>query len=986
MTDFIDPIGPPVEDLEARRLRNEAARALFDDDAPDMMRIGRFEIDSEIGSGGQGSVFRVRDPKLDRMVALKRLGIPTPRHAARMQREAQALAKISHEHVVKVFEVAEDETGRPFLVMELIEGPPLGKWLAQTRRHWTEVLDVFIGVGEGLAAIHAAGLIHRDVKPSNIVITGEDRAKLIDLGLAAAEPRRTLAEPAIGPQSATMGTWDYMAPEQRAGHPSAHSDQFAFCVTLYEALYGVRPPIESNAQSGSRLSGDRIGRLANPERPTVTKRLVDEHRSADGPRPADSERSAELPTLTNASLSSVEGLARVSKPLRRILARGLSLDPEQRYPQMTALVADLQRLRSRRRRWPAVALALLGVAVLGVAVAGREPEGLCTQPAPTTALWQGARRAAVQAAFESTESPEAETTFAAVDGMFDRTAQALDERLAEVCEQEHEPGLRALALDRMQQQHGALRSLADALVQVDAPALAETPGRLAAALARLTGEPAELCGRSTELPPNARPQIAAIDSALQRATAEAVAGRYDDAMALAADALEQAEGKALAPYRAQLHLMRGRLAFDARRLKVARDALDKTRSLADALDCDGLGAEALALGAKAEVLDAQPNVSVAEYATRIAQDKLDGLGDSSGPRRALVLDSRGLVLRHQGRYEEAIAHHQQALALRQSLQPPPVLAMSDTALNLAVAQAKQGNPEAAIETLEHARQLREQALWPDHPSLYRVHVTLSHRFRELGELAASEAALRRALELAEGLGTDHPRLAQLHISMAQLLDWRQAFGRALDHARRADAILVRTHGEDSPRRIASLEAIGQVSLDAGWPEQAVPSFDHALKLQIAAGRPSYDLAIGRGKLARAHAQAERHQTAMPLYEQAQRVFAADPSLQGDPFYPELQLRHGESLVALGREDEALAPLRLAMDWWQERGKNPARLALAQWALARALCPRDAGNEGQALAQQALAYFESLDAPHADWMASLIAEWLEQPCPRPKRLK
>ncbi|MCA9712741.1 MAG: serine/threonine protein kinase, partial [Myxococcales bacterium] len=240
----LEPFGPLVEDLETRRMRDAAGRALFDDDAPDLMRIGRFQIEGEIGTGGQGSVYLVRDPTLDRQVALKRLGMATSEHVARMRKEALALAQVSHDNVVKVFEVGEDETGRPFLVMELVEGHPLGEWLAQQRRHWTAVVDVFIAVGEGLSAIHAAGLVHRDVKPRNIVITDDGRAKLVDLGIAtAAQLDDPSMERPTSPGDVPMGTWGYMAPEQWAGRASAHSDQFGFCVTLYEALHGVRPPV-----------------------------------------------------------------------------------------------------------------------------------------------------------------------------------------------------------------------------------------------------------------------------------------------------------------------------------------------------------------------------------------------------------------------------------------------------------------------------------------------------------------------------------------------------------------------------------------------------------------------------------------------------------------------------------------------------------------------------------------------------------------------
>lgn len=951
----LDLIGPPVEDLETRRLRHEAGRALFHDDAPDLMRIGRFEIQDEIGAGGQGAVYLVRDPKLDRQVALKRLGGATPRQVERMRREALALAQVSHDNVVRIFEVGEDETGRPFLVMELVEGSTLGDWLAQQRRRWEDVIDAFIAIGTGLSAIHAAGLIHRDVKPRNIVITNDGRAKLIDLGIAAADDEDDLhTEPGNGPTPSPMGTRGYMSPEQLAGRASASSDQFAFCVTLYEALYGQRPPMSFDGRRSLRAPR-ALGRDDGSKRGSTTSESPP---ATDGPGLAD-------------------GVHGAPKRLGRVLARGLSHDPKDRYPDMAALVGELRRIRQPRAPWTAIVGIVAGVAVASVVLLRREPEGLCAQPAPAAALWQGARRDAVQAAFESTGSPEAARAFATVDGMFEASTRALDERLAQVCESGDDPATRELGLARILEQHGLLRSIAESLTTVDANALAEAPSRLATSLGRLGGEQRDACDVGAPAS-EASPALVAAEDAIQRATAEAVAGRYDAALDLAADALTRADGTPLASYRARLHLVRGRLALDARRLELARDELEHARSLAETLDCDGLGAEALALWAKAQALDPQPDVAAADHATKQALEKLDSLGDHTGPRRGEALNSRGLVLQNQQRYDEAIASYEAAISIRSGLTPPATLDVSDTYLNMGATQAQRGQTDAAIATLKQALELRERALWPEHPSSYRHHASLSYRYLERGDLDASEQALTHALQLAAGLGADHPRLAQLHVAMAKLLDRRRQFERALQHAEQADAILTKAHGEDAPQRIPALEAIGVVCVDAVWPDRAIPALERALEIQAAAGNPAVDLAIGRGKLAHAHASAGRHETAMLLFEQAQRPFAADPSLRSNTFYPELQLRHGESLLALGREDEAVEALRSAEQWWEERSDNPERLAIARWSLAQALCPRGMGPE---LARQALAYFESAQADGASPMRSTISAWLERPCPR-----
>ncbi|HEY0253590.1 MAG TPA: serine/threonine-protein kinase, partial [Kofleriaceae bacterium] len=209
-------------------------------------RLGHFEIVGRLGAGGMGMVFEGRDTVLHRRVALKILhpsrvgGAIAP---ARLLREAQALAKLSHANVVTVFEVgmAGDD---PFVAMELVEGETLLAWMDHPHT-WRDVLDVFLAVGRGLAAVHALGLVHRDFKPSNVLIDGRGVPKLGDFGLVA-----TVDEPAtaiLGGDTASsqtltlsgsvLGTPAYMAPEQALGHAvDARADQFSFAKSLIEVL------------------------------------------------------------------------------------------------------------------------------------------------------------------------------------------------------------------------------------------------------------------------------------------------------------------------------------------------------------------------------------------------------------------------------------------------------------------------------------------------------------------------------------------------------------------------------------------------------------------------------------------------------------------------------------------------------------------------------------------------------------------------------
>jgi tetratricopeptide (TPR) repeat protein/predicted Ser/Thr protein kinase len=292
---------------------------------------GRFKIARVLGEGGMGTVYVARDAMLGRNVAIK------VHHAAggarRLRREAVAMAKLAHPNVVTVFEVG-DLAGRPFVVMEYITGTTLRAWLA-TPRSVREILAQLIAAGEGLAAAHDAGLVHRDVKPENVLIGVDGRARVGDFGLAreldskdelrlpAGESMADLRTP-VTQTGTVMGTPAYMSPEQFAGAPiDARADQFAFCVTAWEALWNERPFAGTSfAQLHAAIAlGTRRPAPATPKVP-----------------------------------------ARV----RLALERGLSVDPADRFPTMHALLDAMRPLAHRRRRWFAAggALAIAAAAAL----------------------------------------------------------------------------------------------------------------------------------------------------------------------------------------------------------------------------------------------------------------------------------------------------------------------------------------------------------------------------------------------------------------------------------------------------------------------------------------------------------------------------------------------------------------------------------------------------------------------------------------------
>jgi tRNA A-37 threonylcarbamoyl transferase component Bud32 len=307
---------------------------------------GRYVILARLGAGAMGEVFSGYDHELDRRVALKLLRAlrsDDPTSRARMQREAQALARLSHPNVVQVHDVGE-LGGQLFVAMEYVKGETLGDWQARhdpaTPAGRRAIVDAYVQAGRGLAAAHAAGIVHRDFKPSNALVGDDGRTRVLDFGLAAASSgRSTRAEDEVAitaagevsgpiPDDLTrtgtlLGTPAYMAPEQFLDATVDHrTDIFAFSVALYEALYGESP--------------------------------------FDGETVATRRRSVLACELRPASAAS-----RVPAWLRAVLERGLARDPARRHPTIEAMLTALQDDPDERRRrgWRQVRLVLAVAAI-----------------------------------------------------------------------------------------------------------------------------------------------------------------------------------------------------------------------------------------------------------------------------------------------------------------------------------------------------------------------------------------------------------------------------------------------------------------------------------------------------------------------------------------------------------------------------------------------------------------------------------------------
>ena len=316
-SDLIDHVGgcDACRELLAGTVTALLGESAGDDDHIEELG-GRYRIDEVVGAGAMGLVCSAYDQTLKRLVALKLYrrvgGTDAVRLRERLVREAESMARLSHPNIITIYDagVVGDQV---FIAMELLRGGTLSSWLGSPRS-WREIVEVFVQAGRGLQAAHSAGIVHRDFKPDNVLLGQDGRVCVTDFGLArlmeaVEEPAALSSLLSNGSMSASngiVGTPAYMAPEQLRGEKvGATADQFSFCVALYEALYGVRP-FAANGPA-AQLDAIEQGFLLAPKR-------------ADAP-----------------------------VRLRAILVRGLSADPEARFPSMKALV-DLLDLGERRRR------------------------------------------------------------------------------------------------------------------------------------------------------------------------------------------------------------------------------------------------------------------------------------------------------------------------------------------------------------------------------------------------------------------------------------------------------------------------------------------------------------------------------------------------------------------------------------------------------------------------------------------------------------
>ncbi|MEM9462093.1 MAG: tetratricopeptide repeat protein [Myxococcota bacterium] len=978
--------------------------------------LGRYVVLGPLGQGGMGTVLEAFDRTLDRRVAIKVLHEDlNDQHAARLLREARALATLSHPNVVPVFE-ADTTGGQTFVVMERVHGQTLRDWIHQhPRPDWRQCVRVFIDAGQGLAAAHAEGLVHRDFKPSNAILDDQGRTRVLDFGLArridggstdgdrlgrgrgqtehdqsldtslaakraggpairARANKELVQGPPLGHWSiqaltktgVMMGTPAYMPPEQIEGREAdARSDQFSFCVSLYEAVYGERPF----------------------EGTTLTERMTSMTRGRVRPAPKSSL---------------------VPARLRTILLRGLAASPAKRWPSMDALLHQLRTLVTpHSRRWIAVGLTA-GLAALGGGLAlGQyvEVKERCTGArAQMDGTWDEGRRQQVQAALLGTERSIAPDTWARIEPQLDAYAQTWIDTHTEVCEATSVRGEQSdEALDLRMRCLGQRRATLRATVDVLANANAEVVNhavKLVAGLPTLArcNDMTWLEQRNQRVPPPEDPNVAAAVE-VQRARLVEIAamhqaGRYAEALEVVEPVVQQAKALGYPPLQAEALARRGRLRQRNGRYAEAEQDLRKAYALGMQHNHDSVALRTaraltfvvgcrLARHAEGRQWGEMVALPLAQRSNEPVQEArilnelglvLESQGDYADARHhyqralaikeealgldhldlATTLNNLGNVAYHQGNYDNARAYHQRALAIRQQALGPDHPAVAASLNNLGNALLDQGNPDDARVHYERVLAIRRETLGPDHPDVAESHNNLGGVSYHQGDMAGARVHFERALAIRQKvLGPDHPELAASLTNLGAVLVDQQDYDNARAYHQQALAILDNALDPDHPDIALSLNNLGIVSARQGDMDDARVYFERALKI--------WDKALGPDH---PNVAASHHNLGLMLEDQGQmqdarthleQALAIRQKLLG-PDHPKVaDSLVGLAIVALQTSDpqSARTYAERAVSLREAATVAPQLLAKARFALAQALwSTRSERARARALAEQA----------------------------------
>jgi tetratricopeptide (TPR) repeat protein/predicted Ser/Thr protein kinase len=949
------------------------------------VRMGRYELLTVVGAGGMGVVFEARDPDLDRRVAVKvlRRGDDAAGNgAARLRREGQTMARIAHPNVVRVYDVGVSH-GHAFVAMEYVAGGTLARWLAGSAPTPARIVAMFVEAGRGLVALHDAGLVHRDFKPSNVLITTDGRPVVTDFGLArsaadwgagagadaglAAGSGPSGRANATAPPFASVtrtghhaGTPEYMAPEQHGTAPvDGRADQFSFCVALWRALYAAAP-----YDGGTTLGEPRIRPIAG----------------------------ALVPPPAGAAAS------RVPPHVQRALERGLQLDPERRFPTMTALLAALDPPPAPRRGAVAagagalvVAAALATWAATRTGGGGGEPVACPAPTAGADALWGPARRDAVRGRLAAIDPLAGPRRYAAVDAVLSRGVPAWTRHHVEACRDtrvEHsqpEPifEARLRCLDRWATRAG---DLVTGLVEApDLRAQVEEVAAVSAlpSLERCMDPRAQAAALQFPTDEAAHAEAVAILAEVAAIDRERAAGR------IAGLARRAAGNTARARALANPGTLAKALGIEARVAQALGDfgrAIEIFRELTQvAADADDDYEAAVAWILMGRLTAVSGNPQGAEVMLTAARAFVTRLGDPPELTTELIGTEGDLAL-YAGDYDRARAKLLEALELldRHGAAAPgsPLAATRvGTLIALASVHGYEGHPEAALEHGLAARAAAEQVFGPGSFHVISLDIDLAYTLYDLARPADAEVRARAAATSREAMLGDSPETATALSTLARMIGAQDRLDEALPIAERAAAIAAASMPAADPNRLAIDGALADLYAAAGRLTDALAIYVRLAEAVEAAGARPTSLAAIHVNRANLERLLDRCAEAVRDY---QRAAAAARAIDPESAEVADALRgEAECLYRLRRPADAIARLELAL-------ALPSLPHLAEdVAFAKALLgmllvdTRRDRARGLALARAAQAELTALatDLPDAvdldDPRRARLAAWLER---------
>ena len=918
----------------------------------DPVRVGRFTVLRKLGQGGMGIVYAAYDEELDRKVALKLIRsdlLRDERGRARMQREAQALARLSHPNVVQVHEISHwDE--HDVVTMEFVPGLTLDRWLDARKRSWDEILAVMVQAGRGLEAAHAAGLVHRDLKPSNLIVGDDQRVRVLDFGLARAandgdsDPRMHVAdlyetgsERAADPHTelpgavtgsrddskgmrsetecgsavfdrmltatgAKLGTPAYMSPEQHLGRRATPlSDQFSFCLVLYEALYGERP-------YRARTRDEYATRVIEGE-------FV-------------------IPPVGSG----------VPVWLRDAVCRGLRAKPAERWSSMTELLAELT--RDRRRRWTrlAIAASLVGVFAGGLALSSIDQAPLCAFDPTMIGDWDASARAAVGEVFRRSGHASAEARFAQVERSLDAYVDELVEGYADACrmhrvEQRQTSAQFELREACLEQRERELRAVVEELVQADASVVDRAPQILASVGDVGLCEHPELLEPGVPVAKDAATiaTIADVRQDIARGHAAREAGRMQAAEQFADEARTRADQLEHAGLRAEVAYLFGANAFAHLDYEGAEAELLAAAKLAESGGSIELQARVALMAARTECQLGQRS----RYPLVLAEAKVAQLGEPIDMQVELSY-VQGLMSRDSGEPTLALAQFGRAVELASM----PFMGSDHLLARVLTARARMlsslGRQDEAHADLERALGL---GLDPDDVN------AISSLF-DYGVLELENQNYARAKRLIDGAlagyervyGDKYEYVGHAHLALAQIAMNTDRVAEAEVHIERALEVLDAAH----PQHAWALGAVAALHLLVERSDEAIDELGRAVALAEQA-RDVENLAYLRGRLGRALAHVQRNEQALaPLQASIAGYEEIGPSI--DMIEP-LMTQAGV-LRALGQPERALASLERALELLADASGRPVLSAEVHIELALTLEQLEQGDRAREAARAA----------------------------------